>query len=63
MVARSFIHDLTPEDRLIHSKWARGVFIVYGSAVLLLIGIIVAECILAEPGRDVDATTASITQI
>lgn len=46
---RPLRYDPTPEHRLTHAKWARGVGIVYGSVVLLLLGLMAAHSIFAEP--------------
>jgi hypothetical protein len=51
MMYRSLGYDPTPEDRATRAKWARGVGIVYGTILLLLLAFIAAERILAEHGR------------
>jgi len=43
MIDRSPLHDPTPEDRLTRAKWARGVGIIYGTILLLLLAIAVAQ--------------------
>jgi hypothetical protein len=63
MVERPFIHDPTPEDRLTHAKWARGVAVIYGSVLLLFIGIIIAQCISVESSRNIDVVAASAKPI
>ena len=40
----------TPEDRLLH-EWARGVAIIYGPALLLLLGIAVGDEFLSGHGN------------
>jgi hypothetical protein len=50
-------HDPTVEDRQFRAKWVRGVAIFYGSAALLLLGLIAAQTLLAEPNR----TTAGVS--
>jgi hypothetical protein len=49
---------LTPEDRRIRAKWARGVAIVYGSALLLLVALAGAQRIIAEPSSETPVATA-----
>jgi hypothetical protein len=49
MIHRSPPYEPTPEDRLIRAKWARGVGIIYGTILLLLLTIAVAHRILTEP--------------
>jgi hypothetical protein len=41
--------DLTPEDRDVRAKWARGVAIVYGTALLLIVGLIETQRMLVAP--------------
>jgi hypothetical protein len=48
---KGFHDDPTSEDQLTHARRAWGVFIVYGSAQFRLMAIIMADCILALPGR------------
>jgi len=43
MTHRHLPYHLTAEDRLTCAKWARGVAIVYGSVLLLIIGAIGAQ--------------------
>jgi len=43
MTHRHLSDHLTAEDRLTSAKWTRGVAIVYGSALLLIIGTIAAQ--------------------
>jgi len=50
MIHRSPPYDLTSEDRLTRAKWARGVAIVYGTILLLLVTFIAAHRYLSEPG-------------
>jgi hypothetical protein len=49
MIHRSLPYELTPEDRLTRAKWARGVGIIYGTILLLLLTIAMAYRILTEP--------------
>ena len=48
----------SPEDQQIRAKWARGVAIVYGSALLLLVGLIPVQRLSAEPPSETPAATA-----
>ena len=43
MIDSSLSHDPTSEDRLLRAKWVRGIAIVYGSVLLLLLGIAVGS--------------------
>ncbi len=49
MIHRSLSYDLTSEDRVTRAKWARGVAIVYGTILLLLVTFIAAHRSLNEP--------------
>ena len=56
-------HDPTPEDRLACARWARGVAIVYGSALLLALGIgVLVKSQEATSIADVPATQRSPLQ-
>ena len=59
MIDRHFLYDLTPEDRRIRAKWARGVAIVYGSALLLLVAAIAAQRMVAAPTEATETTVAT----
>jgi hypothetical protein len=50
MIRRSLPYHLKPEDRLTRAKWARGVVIVYASALLLL-ALIISQRVVTEPTR------------
>lgn len=50
MIHRSLPYDPTPEHRLTRAKWARGVAIVYGTILLLLVTFIAAHRSPSEPG-------------
>jgi flagellin-like protein len=50
MIHRSLSYDPTPEHRLTRAKWARGVSIIYGTILLLLLTFIAAHRSLNEPG-------------
>jgi len=49
MFHRHLPYEPTSEDRLTLVKWRRGTAIVYGCALLLLVGWIATSRILAEP--------------
>jgi hypothetical protein len=61
MIHRSFPYEPSPEDRLTRAKWARGIGILYGSALLLLVAFIVAHRFVAEPKGSAGAASASAT--
>jgi len=50
MIHRSLSYDPTPEHRLTHAKWARGVAIVYGAILLLLLTFVAVHHSLSQPG-------------
>ena len=56
MTHRHFPYEPSPEDRLTLAKWKRGVAIVYGCALLLLVAWIAIPQILVGP---VTATAAA----
>lgn len=49
MIHRSLPYNPTPEDRLTRAKWARGVALFYGFALLLLLTFVAAHRIVSEP--------------
>jgi hypothetical protein len=51
MIRRSLLYDLTPEDRRTRAKWARGVAIVYGSVLVLLLAFIITKRVIVEPSE------------
>jgi len=48
MIHRSLSYDPTTEHRLTRAKWARGVAIVYGTILLLLVTLMAAHRLLSE---------------
>ena len=55
MTHRHFLYEPSPEDRLTLAKWKRGLAIVYGCAVLLLIAWIAIPRILVGPETATDS--------
>jgi hypothetical protein len=49
MTDRFHPHETSREDLLIQSKWARTLAVVYGAALLLLVALVAATRMLAEP--------------
>jgi hypothetical protein len=61
MIDRHHFHyNLTPEDRRIRAKWARGIAVVYGTALLLLVVAIATQQMLAEPTTETTVATAPV---
>jgi hypothetical protein len=58
MIERRLSCDLTPEDRAVRAKWARGVAIVYGTALLLVVGLIATQRMFAAPTSEIAVATA-----
>jgi hypothetical protein len=58
MIDRRLLRDLTPEDRAVRAKWARGVAIIYGTALLLTVGLIATQRTLVAPKPEIAAATA-----
>jgi hypothetical protein len=58
MIDLRLLRNLTPEDRAVRVKWARGVAIVYGTALLLVVGLISAQRMLAAPTAETAIATA-----
>jgi hypothetical protein len=63
MIDWSSLPDPTPEDRLTRAKWARGVAIVYGSALLLLVAFVTAQHIFFEPNGPTSIASAPRTPV
>lgn len=51
MIHRSLSYDPTAEHRLTRAKWARGFGVVYGTILLLLLAIVVAQHIRGVPAE------------
>jgi hypothetical protein len=60
MIDRPLPYDLTPEDRRVRAKWARGVAIVYGAALLVLVAAIAVQRLVAPPTTEVETTVATV---
>jgi hypothetical protein len=58
MIDHHLPYELTPEDKRVRAKWARGVAIVYGSLLLLLVTLIAAQQFSAEPDTETAVATA-----
>jgi hypothetical protein len=58
MIRRSFPINWTQEDRLTHAKWMRGVAVFYGTALLLVVGLIATQRMLAAPTPETAVATA-----
>jgi hypothetical protein len=58
MIDRRLSYNLTPEDRAVRAKWARGVAIVYGAALLLIVGLIATQRMLIAPAFESAVATA-----
>jgi hypothetical protein len=58
MIDHRLPRDLTPEDRAVRAKWTQGVAIVYGAALLLVVGLIATQRMFAAPTPETAVATA-----